>query len=231
MDMFYGFKIDGALHLSEAEQKHLRVMRKAVGEHIAVADGRGTHYTAVILAHSKRAIDLEIIAESSHPAPSHRLCLAVAPTKNASRYEWMVEKLTEIGATSIQPIYCEHSERKRLRLDRLHAHAVAAMKQSQRLWLPTIHEPLSFHEFLRSHSADHCIIASCDWKQTQKWPTDLTGSVTILIGPEGGFSMAELTAAVDRGYDPTRLSSHRLRTETAAIYAAVRAEASGLQLG
>jgi len=231
MDMFYGKKIDGALHLSDAEQKHLRVMRKSVGERIAVADGEGHVFTALIIAQSKRSIELQIVEQTSHLAPSDELCLAVAPTKNASRYEWMIEKLTEVGVTSIQPIYCEHSERKHLRMDRLQAHAVAAMKQSQRHWLPAVLAPMSFSDFIQADRSDHRLIASCDWEHTHDWPTEMHASATILIGPEGGFSPVELSIAIKHGYLSTRLSSHRLRTETAALYAAVRAEASGLRLG
>ena len=155
--------------------------------------------------------------------------LAVAPTKNTDRLEWMIEKAVEIGIDEFTPIICEHSERKHLNIDRLERIAVSAMKQSLKAYKPIINECKSFNKFVEANNSEKKLIAHCISENEQtdgilkktnlKNTYSMSQSATCLIGPEGDFSLAEVILAHKNGFEGISLGTSRLRTETAGLVA------------
>ena len=165
-----------------------------------------------------KAICQRIELKENYNELPYALHLIVAPTKNMSRYEWMVEKSTEIGVTSISPIICQRSERKHLRLERLEKIALSAMKQSLKATQPLIKEPQAFGEWLY-HLKGQKIVCSGSADQHFSQVLDKDQPVNLLIGPEGDFTEDEMTLAANYGFIPVNLGQQRLRTETAAVVA------------
>ncbi|MCA6362497.1 MAG: 16S rRNA (uracil(1498)-N(3))-methyltransferase [Bacteroidetes bacterium] len=226
MNQFYFPDLSGPqLQLSEEESKHaVRVLRLQAGDEVELADGRGTKARAVVADnHPKRCV-LDVVSHTQHDTGRNfTLHLAVAPTKNSDRIEWLVEKATELGIDAITLLDCEHSERSSFRTERLEKIAVAAMKQSQQAWMPVISGPVRFAEFIgQIAGGTSCFIAHCV-SENERTPLHKAakagGNVVILIGPEGDFSAAEIEAALQRGAKPVSLGNTRLRTETAAFAA------------
>ncbi len=147
--------------------------------------------------------------------------LAVAPTKMNDRYEWFLEKATEIGIQEITPIICDHSERKVVNQERFEKIILAAMKQSNELFLPKLNNAITFKEFIKQKSSGLQLIAHCEEtdKKSLKSVLKPNENITILIGPEGDFSEKEIALAIANEYIPVSLGTTRLRTETAAIVA------------
>jgi len=204
------------------EAGHLRVMRLKAGERLRLTDGLGNFAEAILEDPGPKKFTVRITAITPEDPCSFRLIMAVAPTKNIARFEWFIEKATEFGVDEIVPVWCEHSERTKLRTDRLQKVAVAAMKQSLKATLPIIHEPLSLqHLFKRSEAADHRFIAWIDDQVTLhlKDCCQPRKDTLVLIGPEGDFSIQEVQQAVQSGFRPVSLGKARLRTETAALAA------------
>jgi 16S rRNA (uracil1498-N3)-methyltransferase len=137
------------------------------------------------------------------------------------RYEWFLEKATEMGISEITPIICEHSERKFVKSDRFDKIIQSAMKQSIQLYLPTLNEPVTFKEFIKSNNDDVLLIAHCEEtdKKSLKDVLKPNQNITLLIGPEGDFSNKEIELALENKYIPVSLGKTRLRTETAAVVA------------
>ena len=209
--------------LSAEESEHcVRVLRHKAGDCVWLTDGKGHVAEATILADYPKACMVELGATKDDLRLGRfRLHLAVAPTKNADRMEWLVEKCVEIGIGSISFIICEHSERKSVNLERLHRVAVAALKQCQTAWLPPM-EVISFHDFLDRQSnvdADK-YIAWCDNGNMRQLANESfrNQDVILLIGPEGDFSSSEIMEARSSGYAEVKLGGRRLRTETAGLY-------------
>lgn len=149
-----------------------------------------------------------------------RLHLAVAPTKNIARFEWFLEKATEIGVDEITPLICEHSERVQIRIDRLQKIILSAAKQSLKTYLPILNEPMKFDAFTRSNLPASRFVAYVEEHQPIHLKTAYqNGDCTVLIGPEGDFSKIEMDKAFQQGFKPVSLGTSRLRTETAAIVA------------
>jgi 16S rRNA (uracil1498-N3)-methyltransferase len=149
------------------------------------------------------------------------LHLAVAPTKMNERYEWFLEKATEIGIHEITPIICDHSERKVIKADRFEKIIESAMKQSLHYYLPKLNEAMTFKDFILKEQIGQKFIAHCEEtdKNSLKQVLLPNANCTVLIGPEGDFSVKEIQLALDSNYIPVSLGSTRLRTETAAIVA------------
>ena len=209
--------------LSNDESEHcVRVMRHREDDIVRVTDGRGHLAEAVIAeAHPKKCL-LEIRQQITDNLLTHNgLHLAVAPTKNANRMEWLMEKAIEIGICSLTFLQCDHSERTHLNLDRLQRLAIAALKQSQTTWLPEL-RMIKFTEFIQQNAdiqADK-FIAWCDennQRQLVSAPRNHSEMI-LLIGPEGDFSPEEIAAARESGYVEVKLGDRRLRTETAGLY-------------
>jgi len=224
MNIFYTPDINGDIYtLEESESKHcVRVLRKAKGDKLILVDGTGGYYESVITDPDHKHCTVEIINEiQQFEKRSYSLHLAVAPTKNIDRFEWMIEKATEIGVDEITPLLCEHSERKQINPERLQKILVSAMKQSLKAYLPTLNNLTNFDTFLLKAQATRKYIAHCE--EGEKRPlynlAPSRESVIVLIGPEGDFSAAEIEKALSSGYAGVSLGNSRLRTETAGIVA------------
>ena len=225
MQLFYDPDLQPGLHqLRDAEARHaFQVLRKRVGDTLDLVDGKGGWYKAAVTDISKRACFIDAREVRREPSRAkHRLHLYVAPTKNIDRFEWILEKATEIGVDFIQPILTEHSERKRIRIDRLERVLEAAMKQSLRAWMPRLGELLPLAEALREASPDcRGFIAYLGAADTPLLHEEYVrgDSVSLFVGPEGGFSPEEAKLVKETGGAYVSLGPNRLRTETAAIVA------------
>ena len=229
MIQFYSPEILKDKSLPEEESLHCcRVLRMKEGDEIFVVDGKGSRYLCEITDAHPKHTQLRIKeVETSGKAPFD-ITLAVAPTKNSDRMEWMVEKCVELGVNKIIFIRCNHSERKAIRRDRLEKIAVSAMKQSLKTIKPEITEIENFNDFIKeSPVIKNKFIAYCSDEYPREELVKMLqpcGDVLIIIGPEGDFTTEEVKMAVEKGFVPVTLGDFRLRTETAAIYsiAAVR---------
>ena len=222
MSIFYkNDLIEGLNTLNEEESRHCAlVLRHKQGDEITIFDGIGGIHKGQLTLVSKKECEFEIIDSKSVERKSFGIHLAIAPTKNSDRMEWMVEKLCEIGVDQITFIETENSERKKLRLDRLEKKAISAMKQSRNPWLLQINPIAKIEEFLNKDSSAQKFIAHVDPNHsylTTKATPDSTTS--ILIGPEGDFSLKEVEDAITKNYQPISIGKNTLRTETAGLVA------------
>ncbi|MFY0643432.1 MAG: 16S rRNA (uracil(1498)-N(3))-methyltransferase [Bacteroidia bacterium] len=218
--LFYCTRIEGdTISLEDQEAVHCSlVLRKRQGDIIHVIDGKGGLYKAGIDRISKREVVCTILDSKQEENPN-KLILAVAPTKNRDRLEWMIEKVVEIGIKELIFVYTEHSERVKVNMERVLKKTVGAMKQSLRLHLPKVSE--SNLSELVSKDFEHKYIAHCiDDSPKQSWQK-VQGECLVIIGPEGDFSLEEVNLAYSNGFKGLDLGKYRLRTETAAISAAV----------
>ncbi|MDE6338311.1 MAG: 16S rRNA (uracil(1498)-N(3))-methyltransferase, partial [Muribaculaceae bacterium] len=228
MIRFFAPEIENTLTLPETESGHCcRVLRMKEGATIHVVDGKGGAYECrIINAHPKHT-NVEIVTkshESLHWTP--KITLAVAPTKNIDRMEWLLEKATEIGVNEIIFLRCEHSERKDVKDDRMEKILVSAMKQSMKATMPRYFGLIPFKDFVtlikKEYSAPVKIMGYCSPEYPRKELVQVYKGgkdVVILIGPEGDFSPEEVKIAVDAGFIPATFGNTRLRTETASLYA------------
>jgi 16S rRNA (uracil1498-N3)-methyltransferase len=210
--------------LDEDESKHaVRVLRLEKGDSVELVDGKGTRASAEVADNHPKRCTLRIVSRKQESTNRRfGIHIAIAPTKNADRLEWFAEKAVEIGIDSISLLHCDHSEKEKVKTERLEKLAIAAMKQSQQSWLPQIRPVQSFTEFLRQcPSQAQRFIAHCEEtkKRHLKSAVLAGGECIVLIGPEGDFSPEEIKAATAAGFIPVSLGETRLRTETAALYA------------
>jgi 16S rRNA (uracil1498-N3)-methyltransferase len=196
-------------------------LRKKDSDTLFVTNGSGYLFETEITLASDSKCTVKVISFEKKPASKFHLHLAVAPTKMNDRYEWFLEKATEIGVNEITPIICDRSERKVIKNDRFDKIILTAMKQSNDLYLPKLNEAVTFKEFLKRENDGLKLIAHCEEtdKKTLKQVLKPNESVTMLIGPEGDFSEKEIALATEKKYVPVSLGNTRLRTETAAIVA------------
>jgi len=186
-----------------------------------VTNGLGILFkTEITLASDSKCTVKIVFIEKTEPS-KYYLHLAVAPTKMNDRYEWFLEKATEIGVSEITPIICEHSERKIIKTERFDKIIQSAMKQSNQMYLPKLNDPILFKDFIKIENNDTKFIAHCEENEKKSLKESLNPktNATILIGPEGDFSKKEIQMALDNEYLPISLGNTRLRTETAAIIA------------
>ena len=222
MELLVDEAFDGSAPLCEEESRHcVSVMRHRVGDEVLVTDGRGHLYHCRITDANSKKCSLSVVSVDVMPQPRHKLHIAVAPTKNADRLEWFVEKATEMGISEITPIVCEHSERTKLRLDRLQRLVVAASKQSLKYYLPKINEPVECKALIANATETQRFILHCEENHKEHLFNliDKTSDILILIGPEGDFSTDEISLAKANGFREATLGDERLRTETAAMVA------------
>lgn len=227
MAFFYSPDISSPyITLDAEESRHcVKVMRLREGDTLEVVDGCGRlcHCSVVRPDASGCVVAVERCEENYRVRP-FRLHLAVAPTKNTARIEWLVEKAVEIGVDEITPIVCDHSERNIQKVERLHKIAVSAMKQSQRAMLPALHDAVDLRSFVGRYAADRATVRMvCYCEGDQRVPLSSVYSAgsdaVVLIGPEGDFSKEEIGMTIAAGFAPITLGDTRLRTETAALYA------------
>ena len=223
MHLFYQPEIDKISVLSEEEAHHaFHVLRLRDGDKIGLLDGKGKSAVASIQSIHKRGVTAEVLSEELTPPPARTFHLAIAPVKNMDRFEWLVEKATEMGVSRITPVICRRSERKELKTDRLQKLIIAASKQSKQSWFPVLEEPLLFSSFIKSEFGGKRFIAHCmDGDKVNTSALRMAANATMLIGPEGDFDEAEVQAAVQSGFQPISLGETRLRTETAGLVAVV----------
>ena len=208
----------------------IRVLRLKIGDDIFLIDGKGSFYEAVVtLADSKHClykITQTLVQNKTWKGHIH---LAIAPTKDISRIEWLVEKATEIGFDEISFLNCQFSERKNLRIDRIERIVISAMKQSRKAWKPIVNNMLSFEDFMQKEVTGQKFICHC-YNEIEKTDffsninnSGLFEDITVLIGPEGDFSINEVHQALQQQYKSTTLGNSRLRTETAGLAAVLMA--------
>ncbi len=224
MQLFYIPNISGSeVILSETESKHaIRVLRLTVNSEVQVIDGKGGFYEAVISdAHPKKCKLLITNSIQEFDKRNFKLHIAIAPTKNIDRFEWFLEKCTEIGINEITPLLSEHSERKVIKPERLEKILISAMKQSLKAYLPKLNPITSFEEFILNSKFENKYIAHCyEGEKIHLKNTIIKGNdILVLIGPEGDFSLEEIEMAKQNGFLEVSLGMARLRTETAGVVA------------
>ncbi len=209
--------------LTGDEANHLKVMRLRSGDKLLLTDGIGNLSKAEIIDSSSKSNTIRLLDVKTSGQPSHKLHIAIAPPKNIARFEWFLEKATEIGIDEITPFISEHSERATLRNDRLNKVLISAMKQSLKTYLPKLNPPSSLTGFIEEQPVySQKFIAWLDKETEQqhlKVVCKANEPVTVLIGPEGDFSAPEVLLAKAKGFIPVSLGKSRLRTETAALAA------------
>ena len=209
--------------LSEEESKHcVRVLRLTEGETLFLADGKGLFCKAEIVKSNPKACELVIVDKQfNYGKRDYRITIGVSPTKNIDRYEWFLEKATEIGIDEIIPVISRYSERKEIKPERLEKVMIAAMKQSIKAYLPELKPIHSFKETIKEPFSGLRFIAHCNkGEKVLLRDAVIKGSdVLILIGPEGDFSEEEVEMAIKAGFIAVSLGDSRLRTETAALAA------------
>ncbi|MBQ2394610.1 MAG: 16S rRNA (uracil(1498)-N(3))-methyltransferase [Alistipes sp.] len=226
MQLFYAPDITLPLYtLGEEESKHcVRVLRLGEGDQLHLTDGRGNmHLCEVVDAHPKRCSVKIVSTEYEFEKMNYRLVMAVAPTKNIERFEWFLEKATEIGVSEFIPLETAHSERRTIKLEREQRVITSAVKQSLKAYHPELHDMTEFRKLLDMPFEGRRFIAHCG--NVVKGKSYLAKSISagenvmILIGPEGDFSPEEVAVAVECGFEEITLGHQRLRTETAAVVA------------
>lgn len=226
MQLFFNPDIsetDSQVIFQRDESKHIvKVLRKKEGDHLNLTNGEGYVFEAEIVQADMKQCLARIISAKKQAPPPYYLHMLVAPTKMNDRYEWFLEKAVEIGVHEITPVICDHSERKKVKLERYERVLLSAMKQSLHFYFPKLNEPISFRELMRLETENSKYIAHCEdmtekpYLQKKVQPGK---STSILIGPEGDFSPEEIELARVHGWEQVSLGDSRLRTETAAIVA------------
>ena len=224
MQLFYAPDISGKTYtLNEEESKHcIRVLRLTTGDEITLVDGKGGLFQTRIIAPEPKRCQVEVVESTfEFEKRSYYLHVAIAPTKNIERFEWFLEKATEIGIDEITPLLCEHSERKVINNERLEKVIVSAMKQSIKAYAPKLNTLTPFKQFIQAQDPKSTFIAHCQTKGLHHLKNELNSinKITVLIGPEGDFSPEEVSKALALKIKEISLGNSRLRTETAGIVA------------
>ncbi len=212
-DTFYLFDKDESRHIA-------KVLRKRIGDILYLTNGKGLMFKAKIIDDNPKKTKVQIIEVESRPNRNYRLQIAIAPTKNNDRYEWFLEKATEIGIDTVTPLLTRYSERKHIKKERFDKILISAMKQSLQVYKPQLNDLTAFDDFLKQDFGNiQKFIAYCKAGNTLISQIQPQKDTLILIGPEGGFSDTELQKAIVAGFIPVGLSDNRLRTETAGLMA------------
>jgi 16S rRNA (uracil1498-N3)-methyltransferase len=228
LPLFYIDEYDASqkeIVLEEETSRHIvQVLRMKVGEMINLTDGEGNLLTAEIVGDHKKRCTVKIIDSRFTTHGSRKITIAISLLKNPSRFEWFLEKATEIGVHEIIPLICERTEKEKFRFERMNGILISALLQSQQSWLPILHEPVQFDNLkMRQCANDTNFIAHCanDYKQQlSNIKIDTLSNYLICIGPEGDFTKQEIDLAIQNKFIPVSLGDTRLRSETAGIVAA-----------
>ena len=226
MQLFYAPEISLPRYtLPEEESKHcIRVLRMTIGDELHLTDGKGNMYRCKVVSDNVKRCEVEVV-ETTHEYErmTYGLVMAVAPTKIIDRFEWFLEKATEIGVSEVYPIECDHSERRQIKHEREEKVITAAVKQSLKAYHPTLHDITSVRDVIAMDFDGEKYIAHCDGDFGERvYLGNLVkkgANTLILIGPEGDFSKEELNFALQNGFKAISLGRERLRTETAAVVA------------
>lgn len=211
--------------LNEETSKHIvQVLRMKVGEQINLTDGKGTLLTCEIVDDHKKHCTVQVKDTRHKAQDAKKVTVAISLLKNANRFEWFLEKATEIGVTEIIPLLCDRTEKEKFRQERMQGIVISAMLQSQQTWLPILHEPTPYEKIANWKSkTGQNFIAHCieDEKQSLSHSHLFTFPHSLIcIGPEGDFTMNEIELALKNDFIPVTLGDTRLRTETAGVVAA-----------
>lgn len=213
---------DRFIELDEETSRHVvQVLRMKVGEKLNLTDGKGTVWSALITEAHKKHCKVEIAASIFKERRSKNVTIAISLLKNPNRFEWFLEKATEIGVTEIIPLVCERTEKEKFRVERMRGIVISALLQSQQCWLPLLHTPQKFVQTISLSGYQTKLIAHCI-PEFRYRATDYMSSQStiILIGPEGDFTNEETELALQHGFIPVSLGENRLRSETAGVVAA-----------
>ncbi len=207
--------------LTEETSKHcVQVLRMKEGERLQLTDGKGNAYTAAITKSDKRHCTVTVESAIFLPQPIKQISIGISLLKNANRFEWFLEKATEIGIAEIIPLLCSRTERQHFRFDRMQSIIVAAMLQSQQVWLPNLHQPTPLQSVIQAATQPQKLIAHCEeGNKATLLGLNIVNGTQLLIGPEGDFTLPEIEMALQHQYQPVSLGNTRLRTETAGIVA------------
>ena len=226
MQLFYTTNIQNGLAiLDEDEVRHtVQVLRRKVGDAMQLTDGKGNLYEGEIVELGKKigVVSIKKTIEAYNKRPFH-LHIAIAPTKNIDRFEWFLEKATEIGIDEITPLICKRSERTVVKQERLNGILISAMKQSLKTYLPKLNEAIDFQQFMKNNFSQvkNKLIAYCNDDSIR--PLSIAyqkqQNSVILIGPEGDFTEGEVGMAFEHHFIGVSLGKSRLRTETAGLVA------------
>lgn len=225
LPLFYEENLSSAnrFTLSEESSRHIvQVLRMQEGEQLMLTNGKGQTLTVEITSAHKKKTEVKIKNKEFIPLPQPKITIAISFIKNTSRFEWFLEKATEIGISEIIPLICKRTEKTHFREERMKTILISAMLQSRQVWLPELSAPIKINE-LKDENYEQKFIAHCieDDKKELNSLIDKKVSKIILIGPEGDFTEEEIQAAVQQNYIPVSLGKTRLRTETAGLVAAV----------
>ena len=203
----------------KSESRHIaKVLRKNIGTQITITNGKGLEWKGEITSILNQKVVARKITSLKHSYKKKHVHLAIAPTKSNDRMEWLIEKITEIGISSITPILCDHSERRIIKKKRLIKIAISALKQSQQFFLPEINSMTTFQKYIKNINHPgliaHCVKSSKIELKNYNWESD---QIHLLIGPEGDFSLKEIKDAISAKLKPVSLGQQRLRTETAGL--------------
>ncbi len=228
LPFFYIHSLQGntdTFTLDENNSRHIvQVLRMQPGEKLRVTDGKGMEATATIAEANKKKCIVQLSEKELQPAPACRTMIAVSLLKNASRFEWFLEKATELGISEIIPLKCTRTEKQQFRNDRMQGILESALIQSQQVWMPLLHAPQVFEQWIDKVSAVRKLIAHCESGPRQNLHEMISHRVAsqlILIGPEGDFTPVEIKQALSAGFIGVALGENRLRSETAAVAAGV----------
>jgi 16S rRNA (uracil1498-N3)-methyltransferase len=210
--------------LGEDTSRHvIQVLRMKTGEQLNLTDGKGQLITASITFEHKKHCKVVVVNRSHEREVQPRTSIAISLLKNPSRFEWFLEKATEIGVREIIPLLTSRTEKEKFRADRMQTICISAMLQSRQCWLPVLHQPSSLDQVIHEASQPLKFIAHCeDRPRAPLWQQDRSQDMLLLIGPEGDFTTAEIDHALDAGFIPVTLGNTRLRTETAGISGALQ---------
>ncbi len=226
MDIFYSENLldsSEEIIFSPNESKHIiRVLRKNIGDKITVTNGKGLEWIGLISSIDIKHARAKKSSITLKSRPDSTIHVGISPTKNSSRLDWFIEKVSEIGVNEITPIICNNSIRKSLNKDRCQKIMISAIKQSRQLFIPKLNPIISFTDFIElDHSDSELYIAHChEMKKNEIHQLEnINNKITVMIGPEGDFSIKELESVMIKGGRSISLGSNRLRTETAGILA------------
>jgi 16S rRNA (uracil1498-N3)-methyltransferase len=208
--------------MSEESSRHIvQVLRMKVNEQLTITNGNGKVLTATLITSDKKSAEVKIISSNVLPAVEPKISIAISLIKNAHRFEWFLEKATEIGVNEIIPLISGRTEKQHFRLDRMKKIIVSAMLQSQQAWLPLLNEPVKYADFVNSFLCENKFIAHCEdlnQKRLLKDENDLHGDGIILIGPEGDFTKSEIDFALQNNYKAVSLGGFAFKSKNIVFF-------------
>jgi 16S rRNA (uracil1498-N3)-methyltransferase len=219
MELFYSEfnENNDTIDVNDIDSKHLvRSLRKKIGDEISFTNGNGLSCKTKIIEIGKK-VKVEILSFKKEALSNEKIHIAISPLKSSSRFEWFLEKATEIGVREITPIITRYSEKKKINFERAERVLISSMKQSYQFYKPKINSIINFSDFLIQNN-DFKIMANLKTNRLIKANDIKSNNICLMIGPEGGFSEEEIIEARDNNILEISLGKNRLRSETAAVH-------------